>query len=269
MGEEYSARTLTRPGSLIGWKVEVFEKIGSTNDDAMRRGAEGEKEGLVIIAEVQEKGRGRLGRTWESPPGVNILMSVLLRPGVSPEAAPVITLLSAVAVARAVEKETGLQTRIKWPNDLEVKGKKLCGILTQMSVRTGVKAHEGLEHVVSGIGLNVNMAPGNFPGDLAQGATSILAELGRPVERSRLTIRLMEELEREYMNFLSGKKKDIFEEWHKRARMRGQDVKVLLDGKVIEGRMKDLDDHGALLLETKEGVRRILAGDVQWMRRAS
>jgi BirA family biotin operon repressor/biotin-[acetyl-CoA-carboxylase] ligase len=269
-GDKYfSPESLSRPRSLIGCKVEVFDRLGSTNDELMRRAEQGAQEGLVIIAQSQDKGRGRLGRTWESPPGINLLLSVLLRPGILPEKAPMITLFAAVAVARAVEKETGLCPRIKWPNDLELSGKKVCGILTEMSAVSGGKAAppERVEYVVVGIGLNVNMDTRDLPPEIAEQATSLSAELGRPVKRAGLARTLFEELERTYEDFLHGKKDAMFEAWHERARMRGEDVKVLLDGRVLEGRVKDLDEHGALLLETGEGLRRILAGEVQWVRR--
>ncbi len=262
MDEDFSAESLSRPGALIGWKVEVFESIGSTNEEAMNRGEKGEKEGLVIVAEAQEKGRGRLGRIWESPAGVNLLMSLLLRPGVRPEEASMITLFSAVAAARAVERETDLRPRIKWPNDLEFSGRKVCGILTEMKVFA-----DRLEYAVAGIGLNVNMDVKDLPPGVAERATSILAELGRPVSRLSLARSLFEEFEKSYLGFLKGEKGAILKDWHERARMRGEDVEVMLDGDVIEGRVRDLDEHGALLLDTERGLRRILAGDVQRARK--
>ncbi len=266
--ENFSSEGLSRAQGLIGWKVEVFDRVGSTNEELMRRAEQGAKEGLVIIAQVQDKGRGRLGRTWESPPGVNLLLSVLLRPGVSPEKAPMITLFAAVAVARAIEKETGLCPRIKWPNDLELSGKKVCGILTEMSVESGGKETPArVEYVVIGMGLNVNMRTEDLPPQIAEQATSIFAELGRTVQRARLARTLFDDLENIYEDFLHGKKDAIFKAWHERAQMRGEDVRVLLDERVLEGRVKDLDEDGALLLETKDGLRRILAGEVQWVRR--
>src|SRR6185369_17974712 len=143
-------------------------ETGSTNADAFRLAEEGAAEGTVVLADTQSGGKGRLGRIWSSPPGVNLYCSVILRPSVKPYEAPQLTFLSAVAVARAIEQATGLKPEIKWPNDVLIGGRKVAGLLNEMSAET-----DRINFVILGLGVNLNMTTAQFPHDLRHPATSL------------------------------------------------------------------------------------------------
>lgn len=157
----------------FGRPVEAHEVIGSTNERAKELARQGAPEGLLVTAEQQTAGKGRLGRPWQTPAGRALALSLLLRPLIPPTLAPRLTLVAAVAVAEAVRAETGLPVGIKWPNDLQIAGRKLCGILTEMEAEI-----EQVRFVVLGIGLNVNQTLAEFPPELRETATSLRLALG-------------------------------------------------------------------------------------------
>ncbi len=159
---------------IIGRDIRVFHETTSTNDLADKLGRDGVKEGAVVIADKQNKGRGRLGRSWISLPGRGLWFSVLLRPPLSPQAATQLTIASATAVVRALQKSTGLRCDVKWPNDILINGRKICGILTEMAAEL-----ESIKHIVLGIGLNVNFAEDDFPPDIRKIASSLKIETGQ------------------------------------------------------------------------------------------
>ena len=165
-----------------------FETLDSTNDLAKELAAQGAPEGTVVVAETQTGGRGRLGREWNSPPGVGLYVSLVLRPMLPPMELPQITLTTAVAVVRAVRRVTGVAPGIKWPNDLLLNGKKLGGILTEMETES-----DRIRHVVVGLGLNVNNPA--FPPELAATATSLALATGRAFSRVQLLQAWLEEFE--------------------------------------------------------------------------
>jgi BirA family transcriptional regulator, biotin operon repressor / biotin---[acetyl-CoA-carboxylase] ligase len=161
-------------GQVIGRDIRVFQETTSTNDLADKLGRDGVKEGVVVLAETQSRGRGRLGRTWISSQGKGLWFSVLLRPPLSPRAATQITIASATAVVRTLRRCTGLAFEVKWPNDILYRDKKVCGILTEMAAEL-----ESIKHMVLGIGLNVNFEANDFPPDLRKIATSLKIESGQ------------------------------------------------------------------------------------------
>lgn len=164
-------------GTVVGSRLVYPGETVSTNTDAFRLAEQGASEGTVVFADTQSGGKGRLGRRWSSPPGVNLYCSVILRPKIMPYEAPQLTFLSAVAVARAIERSSGLNPQIKWPNDVLLEGKKVAGLLNEMSAET-----DGINFVILGIGVNLNMTAVQFPTDLRHPATSLLLEgaSGRP-----------------------------------------------------------------------------------------
>jgi BirA family biotin operon repressor/biotin-[acetyl-CoA-carboxylase] ligase len=238
----------------IGKKISSFQETVSTNAVAFRMAEDGEEEGSVVIAECQTGGKGRLGRSWTSPSGVNLYCSVILRPPIKPVAAPQLTFLSVIAVARAIELSTSLQTRIKWPNDILVEGKKAAGLLNEMSAET-----DKVNFVILGIGVNLNMTREQFPDNLRHPATSLFIESGVKVDRTCFVRIMLQELDSLYATFLSEGYDPARKEWLERSRLEGAVVTVADSGKVRRGRVTGIDEYGALLLDSGE---QILSGDV-------
>ncbi len=242
----------------IGNKIICFTETNSTNTVAFKLAEDGAPEGTVVLADSQSRGKGRLGREWSSPPGVNLYASIILRPPVLPLEASQLTFISAVAVARTVEQVTSLKVRIKWPNDLLLDGRKFAGLLNEMSAET-----EKINFVVMGIGVNINMLAGQFPADLRYPATSLLIEGGCVVERNSFVRILLREMDNIYDRYLQEGDQPVREEWLQRSRMVGCMVNVNSSGKLISGMVTGIDQIGALLLRLADGSEeRILAGDV-------
>ena len=242
----------------IGRKFICFRETESTNMVAFRMAEEGAEEGTVVVAEAQHLGKGRLGRRWESPPGVNLYCSLILRPPILPTQAAQLTFLSAVAVTRAIAEMTPLQPLIKWPNDVLVGGCKVAGLLNEMSAET-----EKVNFIVLGIGININMRRDQFPADLRHPATSLALETGREVSRLEFTRALLTALDDSYDAYLTNGYGTIREEWLSRFSMNGREVRVTFQNSSQTGRVMGIDDDGALLLRLHDGrVERVLAGDV-------
>ncbi|HEY5523614.1 MAG TPA: biotin--[acetyl-CoA-carboxylase] ligase [Desulfuromonadaceae bacterium] len=247
-------------GSRVGQRLEFLKLTASTNADAFRLAEDGAVEGTVVLADSQTGGKGRRGRVWTSPAGVNIYCSVVLRPAIMPHEAPQLTFLSAVAAARAIEQTTKLTPEIKWPNDLLISGKKVAGLLNEMSAET-----DGINFVILGIGVNLNMTADQFPGDLRHPATSLLLESGVRVDRSRFTSTMLNELDQLYADFLAHGFGPIREEWQRRCNASGRRVLVNDSGtECTGGRFIGIDSDGALLLRSDDDtVHRITCGDVR------
>jgi BirA family biotin operon repressor/biotin-[acetyl-CoA-carboxylase] ligase len=250
---------------VFGRELVVLTHTGSTNDVAKALAAARAPEGTVVLAEEQTAGRGRMGRRWSAPSGTCLLCSILFRPDLSPAQAQRLTMLCSLAAADAVEQTCGLQVAIKWPNDLIVKSqtssprsqdwRKLAGVLTE----TGVVG-ERLAFVVVGIGVNVNVEPQVLP-TLAPHATSILAEVGRPVDRVALLVALLAGVERRYEALQAGE--SPHSEWVARLATLGQPVQVTTSAGPLAGAAESVDEDGALLLRAPDGgLHRLLAGDV-------
>jgi len=249
------AGDLARPGAKIAHAVIVKDKTGSTNDDARELALRGAAAGTVVIAEEQGKGRGRLGREWHSPAGVNLMFSVILRPSLPAEKVGLVTIAAGVAMARAVRGLCGLDARIKWPNDVRVSGKKLAGILAE--------AGGGTAYVVLGVGLNVNLDAAALPEELKKIATSLLAETGREWRRADVFRRAMEELEAA-MAALESDAGAILSEWRDLAEVMGKRVRVETPGGVFTGTAAGIRESGALVIKDDASgrEREIVAGDV-------
>lgn len=247
-------------GLVIGCRLDFLKQTLSTNSDAFRVAEEGAPEGTVVVSDAQSGGKGRRGRSWSSPPGVNLYCSVVLRPPIMPHQAPQLTFLSAVAVARAIEQTTGLTPEIKWPNDVLIGVRKVAGLLNEMSAET-----DGINFIVLGIGVNLNMTAEQFPDDLRYPATSLLLESGVRTVRSRFTATMLNELDQLYADFLLCGFGPVREEWQKRCNANGHRVLVSEAGvEQASGLFAGIDSDGALLLRSDNGnIERILNGDVR------
>lgn len=244
----------------VGRRLEFLKTTASTNADAFRLAENGAVEGAVVLADAQSGGRGRRGRVWASPAGANLYCSVVLRPAIMPHEAPQLTFLSAVAVARAIEQTTKLTPEIKWPNDLLISGKKVAGLLNEMSAET-----DGINFVILGIGVNLNMTADQFPADLRHPATSLFLESGVRVDRSRFAVAMLNELDLLYADFLLHGFGPVREEWQQRCSASGRQVAVSDSGTECSGgRFIGIDSDGALLLRSEDGrLHRITCGDVR------
>lgn len=242
---------------FIGKEIHHFTEVTSTNDVAKQLAARGAKEGTVVIAETQTRGRGRFERRWVSPKG-GIWFSTILRPEVTPQEALKLTLMAAVAVARVIRKTLKLNAEIKWPNDVLIEGKKVCGILIETSTRGKL-----VDFVTLGVGINANIDTDSFPENLRNSITSLKKELKEDVARERFLRALLEELEHYYMMFTRIEFDLILEEWKSLASFLGSYVEVASYDEKIVGLAVNVDQSGALLIKTENGtVRRVTSGDV-------
>lgn len=241
---------------IMGCNIHHFREVDSTNRLARELAEAGEPEGAVVLADRQTAGRGRLGRSWCSPEG-GIWLSVILRPSIAPYKVQLVTLLAAVAAVEAARDAAGLVPGIKWPNDLLVGGKKLAGILTEVSAEM-----ERVNHLVVGIGLNANVPAVCFSGELEDVATSILAETGQAFRRSDWVKAFLEHLEREYLFAQADGFHAVLGRWRKYSVTLGCDVNVALAERNVRGRAVDINEQGALVVETPEGRETFWAGEV-------
>jgi len=241
---------------IIGRSIEVFEETTSTNDVVERLARDGVKEGVVVFAESQTKGRGRLGRKWSSPTHRGLWFSVLLRPALHPQEATQLTVIAATALRRAIKNVTGVTADIKWPNDILVGGKKVAGILTEMSAEM-----DRVRHVILGIGLDVNQD--EFPPELASIATSLKIAAGAEICRAEMAVEILRELDADYVRVCAGKFPAIADEWEAACITIGKSVTVHVGDSKFRGRAESLDDDGALLVRTEHGLlERVIGGDV-------
>jgi len=239
---------------LLGNTVYYHETLTSTMDEAFKLGMDGAPEGTIVCAESQTKGRGRLGRSWTSPKYKGIYLSIILRPRLAPGELAKLTLLSAVAVAEAVDKVTGVHARIKWPNDLLVKNKKLAGILTELRAEV-----DQMKFVVVGIGLNVN----NTSAQLIDGATSLKQEAGKSFSRVDVVQEILRAFERHYSRVEKKGFDEVIAAWKERSHTLGQRIRITDPAGSVEGVAFDLDHDGGLLIRQDSGVIvKKMAGDV-------
>ena len=249
-------RSRLAPGCVVGRDIQVFQETSSTNDVAEKLARDGVAEGVVVFAESQTKGRGRLGRKWISPAGQGLWFSVLLRPPMPPGSVTQLTIAAATAVARALHAETGLAPQIKWPNDILLRGKKVTGILTELSAEL-----DRVRYVVIGIGVDVN-GP-EFPAELREVATSLAAEAEKDFLRAEIAAAILRELDADYARLRAGGFAALAEEWERQCVTLGQQVRIHIGDRAVAGRAESLDADGALLLRTEHGrLERIVGGDV-------
>ncbi len=247
----------------VGNEVVYFEQIGSTNEQARKLADNGAAEGTVVIADSQSSGKGRLGRDWSSPAGVNLYLSVILRPNISPRFATQMTFLSAIAVAQAIEATGSFEPQLKWPNDVMLGGCKVAGLLNELNAET-----EQVHYLVLGIGVNLNMTTEQFPTDLRTPATSLLLDGGEQVSRRQFTQALLQSLDQLYSVYLQSGFQPIKEAWERRCNMLNQWVEVDCQNRLQVGQVSGVDETGALLLALAGGVtERVLVGDVRLLNR--
>ena len=243
----------------IGKRIISFDSISSTNDVAWKEAEKGAAEGTVVVAEEQTAGRGRLSRRWHSPVGLGVWMSVVLRPEVRPETAPGLTLCASVAIANAIRSLYPMRVSLKWPNDIMMRGRKLCGILTEMKVARGK-----VDFVVCGIGMNVNQTPEDFPCDIREKATSILIATVKMADRTRLLVATLEHFEKQYRKFCLEGIASCLGEWRSMCPLFGKRVRIKGRLEAVEGIFFNIDDNGALVLRLDSGIHRgFMAGDVE------
>jgi BirA family transcriptional regulator, biotin operon repressor / biotin---[acetyl-CoA-carboxylase] ligase len=243
---------------IIGRDIRVFEQTTSTNDVIEKLARDGVKEGVVVFAESQTKGRGRLGRKWVSPAHKGLWFSVLLRPGLRPQETTQLTVAGATALRRAIVAETGLKLEIKWPNDILIGGKKVAGILTELNAEP-----DRVKYAILGIGVDVNVSAGEFPAEVRKLATSLRIEAGEPIGRAELATAILRELDADYARICAGKFAALADEWEEHCTTIGKNVTVQIGERKIRGRAESLDNDGSLLLRTEHGrLEPVTGGDV-------
>jgi BirA family biotin operon repressor/biotin-[acetyl-CoA-carboxylase] ligase len=242
----------------LGRTLWAYRETDSTNDIALARAAEGAPEGAVVLAEAQRRGRGRFHRKWLSPPGANILASVILRPELHPSLVSQLVIVAAVAAAESLRSQYDLDAQIKWPNDVHVGGRKIAGILAELSAEA-----EQINHVVIGIGLNVNMTRAELPRAVRAAATSVQIELGRAVSRLDVLGELLAHLERWYERWRRSAFAPVKARWAELSASLGHRVEVVSGKTTVSGLVADLDDDGALMLRLDSGhMRKVASGDM-------
>ncbi|KGG80612.1 biotin--acetyl-CoA-carboxylase ligase [Caloranaerobacter azorensis H53214] len=241
----------------IGRKIIHFDSIDSTNIKAKQLAAEGAKEGTVVIAEEQTMGRGRLGRGWVSPKGKGIWMSIILRPNIDPIDASKVTQIGAAAVWSALSK-VGVDAYVKWPNDIVLNCKKVCGILTEMSAELN-----RINYLVIGIGVNVNINLQEFPNEINNIATSIKAEVGHDVDRKFITAEILNNFERFYNELIKyGSIKTSIEICRKTSILLGREIKIITNQGERKVKAIDITDQGELLIEENGKIEKLISGEI-------
>ena len=243
---------------VVGRDIQVFEQTTSTNDIVEKLARDGVKEGAVVFAESQTRGRGRLGRKWMSPTRRGLWFSILLRPNLHPQETTQLTVAAATALRRAIKTVTGLSAEIKWPNDLLIGGKKVVGILTEMAAEV-----DRVRYIIIGIGVDVNQDANEFASELRGIATSLKLAAGGEISRAELATEILRELDADYARICARKFPALADEWEAGCATIGKNVSVQMGTRLIRGRAEALDDDGALLVRTEHGhLERIIGGDV-------
>jgi len=240
---------------IIGRCIRCVEETGSTNTDLMQAALAGAQEGTVLIADRQHSGRGRLGRRWHTVPGA-LACSVLLRPAVSPSNLPQLSLLAAVALQAAL-RDISAGIAIKWPNDILHQGAKLAGILTEARTDPGCAPI-----VVLGFGINVSPPSGGWHPDIQQAATDLSTAAGHPVSRCDIAVALLKQLDQWYLRYMRKGFEPVRDAWWRAHVASGRCVRAWDGRQYTEGIARALDADGALLLETSQGIRRVIAGEL-------
>ncbi len=257
-----STEIMARVSGPIGGTVYFYDSLGSTNDRAMELAADGAPHGTVVVAERQSSGRGRLGRKWVSPGGRNLYLSIILRPSVDPRGAGMLPLVCAVAVADALKEATELAPRIKWPNDIQISGRKAGGILCEMRSEPG-----SVLYAIAGIGVNINSTASSFPEDLREIATSVYLETGKKHKRAALAISVLKAFSVWYERWLREGSVPVAAAWRGYSSTIGRRVRVSAPAGDVSGTALDIDADGSLLIETSHAhIQAISTGDVELLR---
>jgi BirA family biotin operon repressor/biotin-[acetyl-CoA-carboxylase] ligase len=242
---------------ILGKKVYSYRKVGSTNLLGLRLAETGAEEGTLVVADEQTKGKGRMGRSWYSPPRLGLWMSLILRPDIPPFKAPGLSICAGLALAQAMKQLMGIEAKIKWPNDCLIDGKKVGGILLELSAEL-----DRINFVIVGIGVNVNHSAKDFPKNLAPNATSIKIELGKEISRLSLLISFLEKFENIYLDFKKNGLSPHREMIKSFSSLLGKKVTVKFGKEKIEGTAENIDDNGSLVIKTKKGEKVVRAGEV-------
>ncbi len=251
MPEEIKIGLKTR---FIGRNLRYFDSVSSTSIVAKQLAEEGSEEGTLVIAESQSMGKGRLGRSWASPEG-GIWLSIILRPKISPSAVQLVSIAAGVAAANAIRK-LGLDAKLKWPNDVTIGDKKVCGILTELAAEV-----EAVRYAVLGIGINANNDVEDLPLEVQTGATTLKKELGGPIARANFVQQLLQELEARYTLF----QRDpvgILNEWRSLSATLGRKVQINTQGESFTGMARNISSNGCLIVELEDGsIKQVISGD--------
>lgn len=263
---EFSAedikKAITSKVLEIGKEVVILEEVESTNKIANELLKLGYPSGTVVIANRQLKGKGRLGRTWISPPGKNIYLSIAIKPTFPPKYATLLTLTSAVACTTALRRFTDIPVMIKWPNDMLIEDKKVGGILTEMKIEA-----DRIKSAVVGIGINVNMDETDFPEEIKDIATSLKIYKGETISRALLVIEVVREFDKWYQLLEKRQRKTIIDRWMQLSGTIGRQLKVVLTDKELIGTAEAIDEEGRLIVKLSDGTyEKISAGDVTLLR---
>lgn len=243
---------------LFAQKIYAFWSVGSTNEFAYLRATQSEKEGTLVIAEKQTKGKGRKLRQWDSPFKKGLWFSLILRPQLAASKAGLVPYLAGVSVAEAVENFLGLKPEVKWPNDLLLNARKFCGILSEVDFE-----NDRINFIILGIGINVNHKKDEFPEEFREYATSLRIESDLRIDRVDFLVEVLVQLEKNYIFIKEKGFKDIINKWKKRCPQLGEEVVVMQDDEKYQGVFEDLDDEGCLLLRTPSGEqKKVVTGDV-------
>lgn len=245
-----------RKTKWVGEQIHYYETTDSTNIRAKELAEQGAPDGTLVVADQQIAGRGRRGRGWESPSGKSIFMTILLKPQINPNHASMLTLVTALAVAKAVSDVTEEKTQIKWPNDIIMNGKKICGILTEMSAQ-----FDYINHIVVGIGINVHNE--GFPEEIAHMATSLMLECGRHFHRATLIEKVLEYFEAYYEIFLETEDlSGVVKEYNALLVNMNTNVRVLDPKEPFEGKARGITNNGELIIDTWESRKLVSSGEV-------
>ncbi|HUO04687.1 MAG TPA: biotin--[acetyl-CoA-carboxylase] ligase [Candidatus Binataceae bacterium] len=256
-GNPYHRIEHGEPGR-IGWRIHYFDEIDSTQEAARELAAQGASQGVAVIAERQSAGRGRKGRSWHSPPGINLYTTIILRPAMPAADVPQLSLVAGVAAAEALETEAPGLVALKWPNDVWLRGRKAGGIIAEAVTNSS----GGLACVLLGIGLNLNLAAADIPVELQDRATSLRIATGRRCDRIEIAKSLFSRLNTRYMEILAGGFAAVRPAWERYSALTGRRV-TLVDGEHGRtGIVRGIDADGALMLETGGGIERIVAGEI-------
>lgn len=242
----------------MGKQLHYRDVLPSTQKTAHELANDGAPEGTLVVADKQTAGRGRMARVWHSQEGNGIWMSLILRPDVPLQKTPQLTLLSAVAVVQAIEAFTGIQPAIKWPNDLMIHGKKAVGILTELQAE-----EDRVRSVILGIGINVNQQEADFPGELQDIATSLSMEAGEKIDRAGLIQEILLTFEKRYQDYLNHGFTPIKLLWESYAVGLGNELRARTLQGTFYGKSLGIDDDGVLLLETRDGIKKIYSADIE------
>ena len=246
--------------SIIGKRIQFFSKVPSTNDVLKKLAKQGESEGTIIIAEEQTNARGRKNRYWNSPKE-GLWFSILLRPHIPPQKAMLVTMIASIALTQAIHRTIGLKPMIKWPNDLLIQDKKVCGILTELSAEM-----DQIEYMIIGIGLNVN---NTIPESLQSISVSLKQSTHRHISRVMLMQAICIVFDEWYEQLKKGHEERIRSTWLSLSQIEGKTVEIKKERNTIKGIVKGIDPQGGLIVESDQSIQHILTGDIHYIKDTS